>query len=176
MPAPCKQTHIADSARLLARTLLEAVLLYIAPRLHEEGNGKCDTTNDICRFAKSRLGPLGHAWRVQHRDWHADDPDPNHLKYPEAQEREELVPLVIESVVLPGLENAEEQETGEACAPDHDEETAYYLSRIESLLRSERERHDGKDDEIGAAGEVGQLVEFETEGDRKEEQLVGDRD
>lgn len=42
----------------------------------------------------------------------ADSPDPDHLEDPEAEERKELVALVVESVILARLDDAEEENAG----------------------------------------------------------------
>lgn len=60
--------------------------------------------------------------RIKDGDGQRDDPDPQHLENPEAEEREELVALVIEAAVRAGLENAEEEEAGEAQRPGDEEQ------------------------------------------------------
>jgi len=51
--------------------------------------------------------------------WHSKK---TYLEDPKAKEREELIALVVEAVVFARFEDAEEQEAGEARAPEHDEE------------------------------------------------------
>lgn len=50
------------------------------------------------------------------------------------------------------LQDAEEEEAGEAGTPEHDEEGGEDLAGI--VLAGEGEGDDGEDDEVGAAGEV----------------------
>lgn len=101
--------------------------------------------------------------------------DLQHLEDPEAQEGEKLVALIVEAVIFAGLQNAEQQEGGKTSSPGHDEDGADDLASMVTVL-AEGEGDDGEEDEIGAAGEVGQLVELERVGYGKEKELVGDGD
>ncbi|TLS23100.1 uncharacterized protein PpBr36_05589 [Pyricularia pennisetigena] len=112
--------------------------------------------------------------RVEHSDGQRDKPDPEHLKDPEAQEGKELVALVVEPVILSGLEDAKQQEARQSQAPDHHEDGHDDLAYIGTA--GEGEGDDGKDHKVCATGKVGQFVEFKGEGDGKEEELVGHRD
>lgn len=61
----------------------------------------------------------GNAWRVQDGYGKGDGPHPEHLEYPEAEEWEKFVAHGVEAAVFAGLENTEEEESGEAEAPEH---------------------------------------------------------
>jgi hypothetical protein len=52
------------------------------------------------------------------------------LEDPEAEEGQEFVALVVEAVVFACVEDAEEQEAGEAGAPEDDEEGGEDLARV----------------------------------------------
>jgi hypothetical protein len=164
MPTPLEEAHIADRTWLLScRTLLEAVLLYITHGLHEERNNEDDDRDDIRRPPKVRLSVLQHPRTVNNRNRQADRPAPKHLKHPESQKLEEVVSLVVESVVFAGLQDTEEEERGQSGAPQHDHDADDDVAGDEGAAEGEGE--DGEPDEVGAAHEVGQLVEFEGEGD-----------
>ena len=95
---------------------------------------------------------LGDVWRVEYSDGQADNPDPDHLEDPEAEEGEKFVALVVEAVVLACLDDAEEEEAGETGAPEHEEEGVDNLAGM--MVAGECERDYGEDDEIGATCEV----------------------
>ena len=170
---PAEEPDVADLA-LVLRVGAEAVFLHVGQRLHDEADGPQDHACDVAAGAEGGLVVLRDVGGVEDGDGEGDDPDPDHLKHPEAEEGEELVALVVEAVVGAGLDDAEEEEAGQARAPEHDEEGVDDLAR--GVVAGEGEGDDGEDDEVGAAGEVGQLVELEGEGDAEEEELVGDRD
>ena len=131
MPTPLEQAHITYRAWLLAlRALLEAILLYIAYGLHEECNHEKDDSDDVRGLPETRLMIVQYLWTIQDRDWQTDDPYPEHLKDPEPKEWEELIPLVVKSIVLASLQNPEEQEAREAGGPEHDKDAGYNLSSI----------------------------------------------
>lgn len=91
--------------------------------------------------------------RVEERDGQRDDPDPEHLKDPEAEEGEELTAHLIEALIFARLENAEEEESCEAQRPDYHEEGHDKLARV--LVRATKgECEDGEDSEVGATSEV----------------------
>lgn len=159
MPAPLEEANVADRSRLLSsRALLESVLLNIRESLHAECDRKEYDRNNVRCFPKAGLRVLQHVRRVQNSDRHADRPHPQHLKDPEAEEREELVSLVVKSVVAAGLEDAEEQESRETRRPKHDEDAGDDLASIG------RSGHAQCDDcqyhEIRSSHEVGELVKF----------------
>ena len=53
---------------------------------------------------------------------------------PEAEEGPELVPFVVETIVLARLDDPEQQEAGEARRPCHDEDGGDDVARIASIL------------------------------------------
>lgn len=114
------KTSVAHCTRLFARPLLESVLLDITHSLETEMQHKPDNGKDIRRLAKARLRILPYVRAVQNRDGHRHRPDPDHLKHPEAQKGEKLVPLVVESVIFPRLQDTEEEEARESCGPEHE--------------------------------------------------------
>ena len=107
---------------------------------------------------------------VEECDGKRDDPDPDHLENEEAQKGKEFVAFVVEAVVFAGFDDAEEEEAGEAGGPEHDEEGGGDLAGV--VVAGEGEGEDGQQDEVGAAGEVGEFVEFEGEGYAEGDELV----
>ena len=81
---------------------------------------------------------------------------------------EEIVALVIKSIILAGLEDSEEQEATQASTPYHDEDADNDVSCIITCC-AEGESQDREDNEVGAAGEVGEFVKLEAECYGKEE-------
>ena len=69
-------------------------------------------------------------WWIQDCDRQGNNPDPDHLKDPETKELEEVVPLIVKSIVFPSLENTEEEKSWELEASDHDREGGNNLSCI----------------------------------------------
>lgn len=113
VPTPLEEANVAESSWLLTfRALLEAVLLNIADAFQHETDCEDYDPDNIRRFTKAWLTILENIRAVQERDWQTNSPDPKHLEYPEAKEGEELVSLVVEAIVLAGLQDAEEQEGG----------------------------------------------------------------
>jgi hypothetical protein len=150
MPRKIKESFVADSRLIVARA--ENVFLYIAHALHDEPNREQDHAHNIAPRPKGVLRILLHVGRVQHRHRQRDSPHPDHLEYPEAQEGEELVALVVEAVVLARLQDAEEQEAGQPETPHHDEERGDQLARI--VIAAEGECDDGQNDKIGSSRKV----------------------
>lgn len=151
MPRPRPEALVAHGT--LVRALAEAELLHIPDALDDETQGEDDDARDVTPRAEGHKGIGGDSGRVEDGDGEGDDPDPDHLEDPEAEEGEELVALVVEAVVLAGLEDAEEEEAREAHAPEHDEDGGDDLAGMGGGA-GEGEGDDGEDDEVGAACEV----------------------
>lgn len=139
MAAPGKEPLVANGRFVVS--LPKHELLNIAHSLHDKPSGKNNNTSDVAARAKRYLWILLHIGRVQKGDRQRDGPNPYHLKDPEAQERKELVSLVIEAVIFARLQDPEEQESGEPNAPDHDEKRGNNLTRI--MAATEGKRDDG---------------------------------
>ena len=172
MPRPAEEPHVTDSAFL--RPLAETVLLHIAHAFHNEADDPQNHAGDVPPRPKTRLMEVRHVRRVKHRDRQTARPDPEHLKDPEPEKLEEVIPLVVEAVVFARLDDPEEQEAGEARAPEHHEDADEDLARV--VRAGEGEGEDGEEDEVGPAGEVGELVEVEGPCYGEEGELVGDGD
>lgn len=115
MPRPAPKALITHGT--LVSTLPKTELLHIAHALHDKAQHKQHDAGDVAAGAKGDKRIARHGGRVEHGDGQGDGPNPDHLEDPEAQEGEEAVALVVEAVVLAGLEDAEEEEAREACAP-----------------------------------------------------------
>jgi hypothetical protein len=148
---PREEALVADR-RLISGAAPEEVFLDIAHALHEQPGGEQDHACDIPPGSEIRLGELRHVGRVQDRGWEGYGPHPDHLEDPETEELEEVVPFVVKAVIFPRLENAEEEEGGEAEAPDHYEEGDDDLARM--VVAAECEGYDGENDEVGSAREI----------------------
>lgn len=139
MATPSEEPLVADS--ILIVSLAEAELLRIADTLHDEADCEQNDAGDVAAGAKGHLGKALDPGRVQNRDGQRDGPDPDHLEDPEAEEREELVTLIIEAVILARLQDSEEQEARQPDAPGHDEERGDDLARI--VFAAECKGYDG---------------------------------
>ena len=176
MSAQRKEAYIAHSTLVLI-PLLEKILLHIAHALHRQADRIQDDSHNVHAGSKGMLAILRHLRAINQRHRQTRGPAPHHLEHEEAQKREELVARAIEAVVFPGLQDPEEQEAGEARGPDHEEEGDEDLARIDGVVvRGEAEGDEGNNDEVCAAGKVGELVEFECEGEREGDELVPDCD
>jgi len=80
---------------------------------------------------------LRNIWRVQDRNWERDDPDPDHLEDPEAEEFEEVIAFIVEAIIFAGFEDAEEEEARESQSPDHDKDGVNDLAGIMVTAQSE---------------------------------------
>lgn len=107
MSSPGEEAHIADCA-IASVSASETELLGVGYTLDDEANCKHDDACDITASTEVRLRGLGHIWRVEDGDWKRASPNPKHLEDPEAQERPELVPLVVEPIVFSSLQDPEE--------------------------------------------------------------------
>lgn len=87
------------------------VSLHIATRLKHHAHRIQHNTRNVPSRAKGPLRVARHVGRVEERDGQRDDPDPEHLKDPEAEKGEELTAHLIEAVILARPENAEEEES-----------------------------------------------------------------
>lgn len=171
MSAPREQPNVTRAA-LTGGVRAEAVFLHVGHGFDEEPDGPHDQADDVGRGAKGRLRVTARdVGRIQDRHGQADGPDPQHLEDPEAEEREELVALVVEPRVGARLENAEEQEPRQPERPEDQEQRSEDLTR--RVRRGQSEREHGKDDKVGAAREIRQFVEFTCKRDREPDQLVG---
>lgn len=74
------------------------------------------------------------------------------MEHPEAQERPELVPLVVEAIVFASLYDSEEKKAGETRAPDHNEEGVDDLACI--VMTGECKSNYGEDHEVCSTCEV----------------------
>lgn len=120
MPRPAPKALVTH--RTLVRALPEPELVHIGHALHDKAQGEEHDARNVPTGAEGGEAVAGDAGRVEEGDGQRHGPDPDHLEDPEAQEGEELVALVVEAVVLAGLEDAEEEEAREAHAPEHDED------------------------------------------------------
>ena len=118
----------------------ETVLLNVADTLHDQANWVENNTGDIPACSECWLRVPSDVRGVQDGDGQWNGPDPDHLEYPKSKEWEELVPFVIESIIFAGLDNSEEQESGESETPDHNEERADDLACI--VMPTERKCDD----------------------------------
>jgi hypothetical protein len=98
--------------------LPKPILLHIARTLHNKPNRPQHNTGNIPPRTKVMLTILRDIGTVDQRNGQRNSPDPKHLKDPEAEKREKLVALVVEAVILARLDDAEEEEAGEAEGPD----------------------------------------------------------
>lgn len=129
MSGPREKSLVTNSSFIL-HTAPEPIFLYVTHTLHHKPNREKYHTRNIPPSTEAMLAVLQHFWGIENRDGQRDNPHPQHLQYPEAKEGKEFVPLVIEAVVLAGLDDAEEQEAGETQAPEHDEDRVYDLARM----------------------------------------------
>jgi len=151
VPRPREESLVTDS-RPVGISAPEKIFLNIANTLHSEANGIQHHARNISSGPKGRLGKSGDIWRVQHRDWERDSPDPDHLEYPEAQEREEFISLVVKAIIFSSLQDSEQQEGREAQSPYHDEERYNDLARI--MMAAECKGNDREDHKVGSTSEV----------------------
>lgn len=151
MPRPSPRALVTHG--ILVHPLPEDELFHIAHALQDKAQREQDHAHDVAARAEPDKRERGHVGRVEDRHGQRDGPDPDHLKHPEAEKGEELVALVVEAVVLAGLEDAEEQEPGQAEAPEHDEEGGDDLPGVR-VRAGHGEGDDGEDDEVGAARKV----------------------
>jgi hypothetical protein len=98
------------------------------------------------------LWVFGSVWGVDHGNWQADYPDPDHLEDPEPKGREKLVALVVEAVIFASLDDAEKEEAKETGALEHDEEGVDDLTGM--VMAGESNDYYGKENEICAACEI----------------------
>lgn len=159
MPTPLEESNIADCTGLFTWTLLEPVFLNVAYGFHGEGDCEYYHGDDVCGFSETRLRILQHIRRVDDGDGKTDDPTPQHLRDPESEKREELVPLVVETIVGSGFQDAEEEKPGKTGAPEHDEYTDYNIAGVGGSRESEGKNC--KPDEVCAAWESQWYVQNE---------------
>ena len=164
--APAEEADGACSA-LVGRVGAEAVLLHVRHGFQRETHGPQDQAGDVTPGAEGGLVVFRHVRRVEDGDGQADGPHPEHLEHPEAEEGEELITLIVEAVVLARLQDAKQQKPRQPRAPGDEEERGEDLAR--AVVGGEGQGDDRQDDEVGAAREIGELVEFEGEGDDEEE-------
>ena len=129
MPGPDKEADIAHFALILGLAP-EYVLLDIADTLQEEANSKQDDAGDVSSGTEVGLVESRDSRAVQDGNGQRHRPDPKHLEYPESQEWKEFVSLVIEPVVLSGLEYSKKEEAGQSRTPRHDEQRVNDLAGI----------------------------------------------
>jgi hypothetical protein len=118
---------------------------------------------------------LGYIRTVQNGHWQADCPNPKHLEDPKTEEFEEVVTLVIETIIFPSFQNPEEQKPRQSGAPDHDKERAHNIA-CTVAGSAECKGKNGKENEVGASSEISKLVELQCECYRKEEELISNGD
>lgn len=176
-----EETHITHGALILI-IHLESILLHVTDTLHAQAYHEQDDARDIPTLSELRLREPRDDRRVQYSDRQARRPAPHHLEHEKAQKREEFVALVVEAVILAGLQDPEQQEPAEPCSPRGQEQRDDDLTSVGSGVRrvawirgatgGEGEGEDGDEDEVGAACEVGELVEFEGKGEGEGDELV----
>lgn len=150
MPRHGKETPVAHGLAVVG--LAEAVLLHVAHAFHGEANDEEDDAGNVPTGAKVVLRIARDVGRVEQGDGQGDDPDPQHLEDPEAQEGKELVALVIEAVVGAGAQDAKEEEARETDGPDDEEEGGDELASV--VVSGKGECEDGEDGKVGATGKV----------------------
>lgn len=170
MSGDLEETHVADRT-VTSMFAAETVLLHVGHCLHDQADRVQDYASNVSARAECRMRELSDIWRVEHSHRQRDGPHPEHLEDPEAKEFEEIVALVVEAIIFARLQDPEEEKARQPCAPDHNEERADNVARDIAVF-APCQRDDGQDDEVGTPGEVGELVEFETERNGEEEQLV----
>jgi hypothetical protein len=138
MPAPTEESIITDSGSRVISP--KVILLEIGDSLHKQSNGIYDDASNIPARPKVTLRILLNVRRIKDCHRQGNHPDPDHLKDPKCKEFEEVIPLVVESVVLSSLEDAEEEKSREPEAPDHDEQGGDNLTRI--MLAAKRKSYD----------------------------------
>jgi hypothetical protein len=87
--------------------------LRISNALHQEANHPQYNTCDVAACFEGWLWVFGSVWGVDHGDWQADYPDPDHLEDPEPKEGQNFDTLAVEAVIFASL-----KETG---VSEHDE-------------------------------------------------------
>lgn len=145
-----EEALVADGLGVVG--LAKTVLLHVAHTLHGEADGEEDDAGNVPAGAKVVLGVARDVGGVEQGDGQGDEPDPEHLEDPEAQEGEELVALVIEAVVGAGAQDAEEEEAREADGPGDEEEGGDELTGV--VVAGQGEGEDGEQGKVGAAGEI----------------------
>lgn len=138
--------------RLAIVRAAETILLHIAASLEQKPKRKEHDSCNVSSGTKVMLRVLRHVWRVDQGNGQRDGPDPKHLKDPEAEEGEEAIALVVEAIIAPRAQDAEEEEAREADGPDNDEEGGDELAGV--VVAAHGERDDGEDGKVGAACEV----------------------
>jgi hypothetical protein len=108
MSTPTEKSLVTDSRPGIVRA--KVVLLEIGDRLHSQSNCIYDDACNIPARPKIMLRILLYVRRIQDRHRQGNDPNPDHLENPKGKELEEVIPLVIKSVVFPSLEDAEKEE------------------------------------------------------------------
>ena len=111
MPGPGEESNIAHLA-LVFRFTSEDVFLNIRDTLQDKPNSEQDHTGNVSTSSKVRLVEFGDIRRVENCYGERDSPDPKHLKDPEPQEWEKFVPFVVEAVIFPSFQDAEQEESG----------------------------------------------------------------
>lgn len=107
MSRPVEETLVTDRS-LVGLLNLEAILLDIRHALHDEPDRKENDASDVASGSEGRLVEFGDVGRVEHGDGQRHGPYPDHLEDPESEKLEELIALVIEPIILAGLDDAEE--------------------------------------------------------------------
>lgn len=135
----------------------EQVLLHVAARLKHQANRVQDDARNVAPGAKVPLRVARHVGRVAERHGQRDDPDPEHLKDPEAEKLEKVAAHLVEALVLARLEDAEEEEAGEAHRPHNHEEGDDDLPRVQvrvAAAAAQGEGEDGENGKVEAACEI----------------------
>lgn len=114
-----KEALVANRLTIVGASELE--LLHVADALKHHADSIKHNSRDVSPRSKVVLVVMRHLGRVDERHGQRNSPHPDHLEDPEAQEGEELAALVVEAVILAGLEDAVEEEAREADGPDNDE-------------------------------------------------------
>lgn len=151
VPRQRKEARITHrGAVALARLLRpEQVLLHVTPGLKDEANRVQHDTRNVAPRAKIPLREARHVGRVAERHGQRDDPDPEHLKDPEAEKLGEAAAHLVEALVLAGLQDAEEEEAGEAHRPHDHEERDDELPRVQVRVAAAAAEGEGEDGENG---------------------------
>lgn len=106
MATPAKEANITHLP-LITLITPKAILLHIPHTLEHKAQDKQDNPSDIPPRPEIRLPILQHIGTIQKGNGQRNSPDPNHLKDPEPQKRQEFIPHLIESVIFTRLEDSE---------------------------------------------------------------------
>lgn len=174
MPRPIEEAYITYCT-VATMCATEAILLNIRHTLHNKANREEDDARNVTTCSKSGLLELRDVGRVQKCHGQGYRPHPKHLEYPKTQERPEFVAFVVETIILSSLEDSKQKKSTQPCGPSHDENRNDNIARLIPVV-TEAEGQRCQENEVGTTRKICKFVEFEAEGDGKEEELIGNCD